>query len=137
MARKARISAAMAEIMTEGGRHAWTLENLHASLAERGAQTDFSSVFRAAERLVTDGIIRKMVLDDGPARFELVDGHHDHLHCTRCDRLTPVPCAIPPAVFAAVEARTGGTILDHQLVFTGVCRSCRSGREPRRRRRPA
>src|SRR5579884_3496672 len=138
MARRARIAGAVTELMAAGGRHAWTLEDIHAGLARRGTRTDFSSVFRAAERLAAEGVIRKIALDDGRARFELADAHHDHLHCTRCDSVTPVPCAMPPEVFAAIEARTGGTILEHQIVFTGVCRGCRVDHRPRRaRRRPA
>jgi Fur family transcriptional regulator, stress-responsive regulator len=137
MARTSRVPAALLHLMARDGRHAWTLENLRAGLARNGTRTDFSSVFRAAARLVTDGVLRKIVLNDGRARFERVDDHHDHLHCTRCDGLIPVPCAIPRAAFAALEACTGGTILEHHVVFTGVCRTCRSDHAPRRRRRRA
>src|SRR5438105_6181365 len=125
MSRKARVSAAMVDLMQDGERHAWTLEELHAEIGRRGRTTDFSSVFRAAEKLAADGIARKVVLDDGRTRFELVGAHHDHLYCTRCHELVAVPCVIEHERFAAVERATGAAILDHHVVLRGLCRDCR------------
>ncbi|TMK37183.1 MAG: transcriptional repressor [Alphaproteobacteria bacterium] len=125
MARKARVSAAMVALMAQGERHAWTLEELHIALGRQGHATDFSSVFRAAEKLAADGITRKIVLDDGRTRFEPVGVHHDHLYCTRCHELVPVPCLIEHERFAALERATGAAILDHQVVLRGLCRDCR------------
>ena len=125
MSRRARISAAMLHLMGAGERHAWTLEELHADLARGGHATDFSSVFRAAEKLVTGGLIRKLLLDDGRARFELATSHHDHLYCTSCHELVPVPCVIDRDDFAAVERATGVAITDHHLILSGICRLCR------------
>ena len=113
MARKARVSAAMVALMAQGERHAWTLEELHLALGRQGHATDFSSVFRAAEKL------------DGRTRFEPVGVHHDHLYCTRCHELVPVPCLIEHERFAALERATGAAILDHQVVLRGLCRDCR------------
>lgn len=126
MARKAVISAAMVRLMGEGEHHAWTLEELHAGLARRGRASDFSSVFRAAEKLAAAGIARKLLLDDGRARFELRGAHHDHLYCTRCHQLLPVPCPIAGADCAALERETGAAIFEHHLILSGICRNCRA-----------
>jgi Fe2+ or Zn2+ uptake regulation protein len=125
MSRKPRISAALTSLMAAGERHAWTLEELHAGLDRRGLATDFSSVFRAAERLTADGVTRKLLLEDGRSRFELAAAHHDHLYCTRCHVLVPVPCLIGHDHFAALERATGAAVLDHHLVLNGICRDCR------------
>lgn len=129
MSRKARVSAAMVSLMGGGGRHAWTLEELHAELARQGQATDFSSVFRAAEKLAAGGVARKLLLDDGRARFELAEAHHDHLYCTNCRELVPVPCLIGRDDFAALERDTGVAVLDHHLILSGLCRACRSAGE--------
>lgn len=133
MARKARVSMAVVEMMTHDDRHAWTLEDIHAGLSRRGTATDFSSVFRAAERLMTDGKIQKLEHADGRARFELSTSHHDHLLCTSCDELVPMPCVMPPAAFARLEAATGAAIRSHRITFTGLCRRCRTQSKPARR----
>jgi len=125
MARKPRISSAIADLIARNERHAWTLEELHARLTRSGTATDFSSVFRATEKLVAAGALRKVLLEDGRARFELAAAHHDHLLCTRCDELVPVPCLISPRAFAALEARAGVAIAEHHVVLSGLCRDCR------------
>lgn len=125
MARTPVVSTALLALMRERHHHAWTLEDLHAALAERDIAADFSSVFRAAEKLAASGDVRKLTLEDGRARFELFDAHHDHLHCTRCGELVPVPCLLGPGNFAALEREAGVAILDHHLVLSGICRDCR------------
>jgi len=124
MPRKPLISAALLDLMTRREHHAWTLEDLHAALAERGVAANFSTVFRAAEKLAVDGAVVKLLLDDGRARFELTEAHHDHLHCTECDELVPVPCVIGGGQASAVEAETGVAISRHQVIFEGLCPAC-------------
>ena len=126
MGRKARISPAILALMNAGEHHAWTLEALQAGLAKSGEPGDLSSIFRAAERLVAEGVAVKVLLDDGRARFELAASHHDHLHCTGCDELVPVPCVIEQTTSAALEAKTGAAIGDHHIVFSGLCAECRA-----------
>ena len=126
MARKPVVSTALLALMNERHHHAWTLEDLHGALSEREVAADFSSIFRAAEKLAADGALRKLTLDDGRARFELSEAHHDHLHCTRCGELVPVPCVFGPGNFAALEREAGIAILDHHLVLSGICRDCRA-----------
>lgn len=116
----------MVSLMGGGERHAWTLDELHTTLVERGVPTDFSSVFRAAEKLAASGSVRKLLLDDGRARFELNSAHHDHLYCTRCRQLVPVPCLIEAGDFAALERETGVAVRDHHLILNGLCQPCRT-----------
>ena len=126
MARPAVIPTALLALMRELRHHAWSFEDLHAALAQRGVAADFSSVFRAAEKLVARGDIRKLMLEDGRARFELPDAHHDHLYCTRCGELVPIPCVFGPSDVAALERETEIAVLSHQIVLNGICRECRA-----------
>jgi Fur family transcriptional regulator, ferric uptake regulator len=126
MARKSLISAAMRSLMERLDHHAWTLEDLQVGLIARGMSADFSTVFRAAEKLVAEGAARKIQLEDGRARFELEQAHHDHLLCTRCGELVAVPCVIGRDDFAALEREAEIAITDHHLVLSGVCRDCRN-----------
>jgi Fe2+ or Zn2+ uptake regulation protein len=126
MARKPVVSTAILDLMQRRDRHAWTLDDLRAGLAEGKTSADFSSVFRAAERLTADGAVKKLVLDDGRARFELSGAHHDHLHCTSCDELIAVPCLVERDAQSALEAETGVAITEHQLILSGRCAKCRA-----------
>ena len=123
--------------MAHSERHAWTLEELQAGLSRAGKRADFSSVFRAARKLVADGSVRKVTLEDGRMCFEPIGAHHDHLQCTRCGALVPVPCAIPRRTLEAVEARSGVAITDHHVIFVGLCAKCRGAAPAARAKKAA
>jgi Fur family transcriptional regulator, ferric uptake regulator len=124
MARKPLISPALLILMERQDRHSWTLEDLQVRLAAQGIAADFSTIYRAAEKLVADGAARKVLLDDGRAHFELAGAHHDHLHCTGCEELIAVPCIIDRDAYVAFETATGAAVLDHRVVLTGLCPKC-------------
>jgi Fur family ferric uptake transcriptional regulator len=84
-------------------------------------------VFRAAEKLAADGVLRKLLVEDGRSRFELATEHHDHLYCTSCHALVAVPCLIGHDDFAALERATGVAVRDHHLILSGLCRTCHGG----------
>ena len=125
MARKPLVSNAMLALMRESEQHAWTLEHLQAALAEGNRAANFSSIFRAAEKLAAAGHIRKVIVDGGGVRFELTEAHHDHLHCTGCGELVPVPCLVGRADLARLERETGIAVRGHHLILSGFCRDCR------------
>jgi Fur family ferric uptake transcriptional regulator len=116
--------------MREGQRHAWTLEQISADLTARAVAANFSSVFRAVERLVAERKLRKVQLPTGAARYEPVGAHHDHLHCSGCDALTPVPCLAANLDLAALEQSTGYAMGDHDIVLEGLCPRCRPQATP-------
>ena len=135
MPRRARVSAALLAILSDSERHAWTLDELHDGLVQRGLDSDFSSVFRAAEKLIAGGMIRKVILTDGRSRLELVATHHDHLYCIRCNALVAVPCIIGNSEIVALERETGAAITDHHLVLNGICGDCRAATDAGRAER--
>ena len=128
MARTARIAAVLQTLLDTSRVHAWTLEELQAALASDGVAADFSTVFRAMRSLTDAGIVRRVVLADGKPRFERDHGHHDHLQCTGCDALLPVPCVLGRETVEQVEAATGFAIAGHSVTLTGLCRACQDAR---------
>lgn len=124
MPRTPRVTEALKTLLARGERHAWTLEALQAALARDGVQADFSSVFRSARALEEAGVLRRVLLPDGSNRFELDDAHHDHLQCTECDTLLPIPCVVGRDALERVQALTGFAVAGHSVTLTGLCRSC-------------
>ncbi|HEX7389285.1 MAG TPA: transcriptional repressor, partial [Acidiphilium sp.] len=121
-----RTQAALLAVMDRPGHHTWTLDELGGELAAAGAAADFSTLFRAVERLVAEGRLRKLKLDESAARYERNGAHHDHLRCTLCNALVPVPCLAHQIDFAALERATGFTIAHHDIVLDGICPACRA-----------
>ena len=124
MPRTPRVIVALKVLLARGERHAWTLEALQAALAADGVQADFSSVFRSVRSLEEGGVLRRVLLADGSNRFELDDAHHDHVQCTRCDALLPIPCVVGRDALERVQALTGFALAGHSVTLTGLCRTC-------------
>ncbi len=111
--------------MESGQAHAWTLEELQEALEQSGTPTSFSSVFRAAHQAVERGHWRKVILEEGPPRFEPALRHHDHLRCERCGALEAVPCHLTARVRGRIERATGYKIRNHTFLWQGLCPDCR------------
>jgi Fe2+ or Zn2+ uptake regulation protein len=119
MARPSHVRSAVAGLL--GERHAWTVDEAHAALRDRGVPADRASVHRALTRLVADGEARRFEL--GPrAHFERASSHHEHVVCEDCGEIAAVPgCVVDDA---AVARRTGFAVTGHSVTFSGRCAAC-------------
>jgi Fe2+ or Zn2+ uptake regulation protein len=105
-------------------RHAWSIEELHETVRESLGSADYSSVFRAVGQLEKQGLLDRIELGDGRARFEVREDHHEHIRCERCGRIQEVPVCVLDDAAAQVHSLTGFKVLSHRVVFGGLCSSC-------------
>lgn len=125
MSRPSHVRDSVRQVMTEGGRHDWSIEDVHAAVLARGRLADFSSVFRAVIRLESEGAIRRVSLGDDRLHFEASGHHHDHIRCESCGAVSPLPECLLQRAEPRVERGTGFAITGHRLVFSGLCPNCR------------
>lgn len=105
-------------------RHAWSIDELHETVRSTLGSADYSSVFRALALLERQGLIDRIDLGEGHARFELRDSHHEHIRCQSCGKVEEVPVCVLDDAAARVQAVTGYRVLSHQVVFGGLCADC-------------
>jgi Fe2+ or Zn2+ uptake regulation protein len=113
------------ELLLDGSRHIWSLDELLQRVRDDSSSADYSTVFRAVAYLEQKGLVQKVELGDGKARYEPSHDHHDHVRCTDCGRVVESggDCVVAEAA-ELVGSATGFSILGHHLVFTGVCPDC-------------
>jgi Fe2+ or Zn2+ uptake regulation protein len=122
--RPPRTRTALLELVRNGSRHDWSIEELRAGLGDRGLSADFSTVFRATEALVEKGELRRVELGTSEARFEAAGEHHEHVRCERCGAVEAIDaCAVADAL-PSVRRATGFELTGHDLVFHGLCPAC-------------
>lgn len=109
-------------------RHAWSIDELHETVRSSLGSADYSSVFRAVSLLERQGMIDRIDLGEGRARFELHDRHHEHIRCDVCGRVEEVPVCVLDDAAAQVQTLTGYRVSSHLVVFGGVCAGCASDR---------
>ncbi|HXG76951.1 MAG TPA: Fur family transcriptional regulator [Gaiellaceae bacterium] len=130
-AESGRSGAARREVVEFLGRQRCCLsaQEIHDGLRAGGGRVGLASVYRALDGLDALGLVQRIDLGDGVARFEPAggdDGHHHHLVCDDCGKVEPFA---DPALEAALERAAGGRgfrVAAHDVLVRGACGECRA-----------
>lgn len=115
---------ALRTIFLQPEHQAWTLDELVDGVRSAIGSGDYSTVFRAVGVFEQEGLIDRVDLGDGLARYETRRGHHEHVRCDTCGRVAEVPGCALETVGREIEAATGFRLKGHSLVFSGTCPDC-------------
>jgi Fur family ferric uptake transcriptional regulator len=100
-------------------------------LRESGRQVGRASIYRVLEELEELGLVTRLDLGTGTARFEAVDPagdrHHHHLLCDDCGDLVPFSDAELERVIGRLSRRLPYPVSGHDVTLHGSCASCRRG----------
>lgn len=112
------------------GRHDCCLsaQEIHDGVREQGGRIGLASVYRALEGLDALGLVQRVDLGDGVARFERADlrgDHHHHLVCQRCGKVEPFADQALEAALARVAGGRGYDVAAHDVLLRGACGDCR------------
>jgi Fur family transcriptional regulator, ferric uptake regulator len=108
-----------------------SVHEVHERLGAEGARVGIATVYRAVEGLIEAGLVQRIDLGDGVARFERADptgDHHHHLVCDDCGKVEPFEDA---GLENALERVAGGRdyhVAAHEVVLRGACGDCRRRR---------
>lgn len=128
MPRPSPVRDALRAIFDRREHRAWSLEELVAEVRSRIGGADYSSVFRAVGVLEEQGLVQRVELGDGLARYEGPSAHHEHVRCEGCGRVAEVPGCVIDDAAKEIEVSTGYRLRGHSLVFSGLCPECAGGR---------
>ena len=96
-------------------------------LREEGDRVGTASVYRALDLLHRAGLVQRVELGDGGARYEaLIPGgdHHHHVVCDRCGRITPFEDRALERAIDRLGARLRHRVSGHEIVLRGECPRC-------------
>ena len=97
------------------------------ALRAEGKPTGRASIYRVLELLVDHGLVERVAVGPGQARFERTQPsgeHHHHLVCDQCGRLVAFD---DPALEQAIDdlsERLGVRVAHHDVVLRGACERC-------------
>ena len=108
-----------------------TAEEVYGRVREKYPNVSLGTVYRNLQNYSQQGLVRRTLLTDGKARFELAGNiHHHHLICLTCGETAEVPwCPVGPEVTAFMK-ESDFLPVSHQFEVYGYCRQCRSKKEP-------
>jgi Fur family ferric uptake transcriptional regulator len=103
-------------------------QEIHAGLSQSGTRVGLASVYRVLDVLAEHGLVQRIDLGDGVARYEAADpggAHHHHLVCDACGKVEPFADPQLEQAIEAVEDRSGFSVIAHDVVLRGACEACR------------
>jgi Fur family ferric uptake transcriptional regulator len=105
-----------------------TAQQIFDQLRSEGRRVGIASVYRILDLLTEKGLLQRVELGEGTARYEPAhaDGeHHHHLVCADCGKVEAFADDELELALRRVESRTGYSVAGHDVVLRGACRDCR------------
>ena len=100
-------------------------------IAERiragGQRVGVASVYRALDLLHGQGLVQRVEVGEGGARFEAIvpgGAHHHHAVCERCGGLTPFEDVGLERAIKRLSDRLGHRVAAHDVLIRGECSRC-------------
>ena len=95
-------------------------------MRERVPTISLDTVYRTVATLSDLGLVRRVVLTPGPARYDANASRHHHYVCTRCGLIRDVDDERLDAVRAPRGTASLGSVESVEVQLRGVCTACLS-----------
>jgi Fe2+ or Zn2+ uptake regulation protein len=121
-----RVTAARVALLTtiREGDHLG-VEAIASGVRDRIGHVSLQAVYDALQALTAAGLVRRIELAGGPARFEgRVGDNHHHLACRSCGVVADVDCAVGAAPCLTASDDQGFSIGEAEVVYWGLCPDC-------------
>jgi Fur family ferric uptake transcriptional regulator len=106
-----------------------TAQEIFDGLREEGRAVGIASVYRVLDLLAEKGLVQRIDVGAGMARFEPLyrsGEHHHHLVCDECGKVEAFEDDELERALHRVEGRTGYSVEGHDVVLRGACGECRA-----------
>ena len=109
--------------------HLDTKALISATRAQLGA-VSHQAVYDVLRALVDAGLVRRIEPQGSDARYEArVGDNHHHVVCRGCGAIADVDCAVGHAPCLTPSGDSGFVVDEAEVVFWGICPSCRHHHE--------
>lgn len=120
--------AATVEVLLENEEAHLSAEDVYLLVKDKAPEIGLATVYRTLELLSDLYIVHKLNFGDGVARYEFrsddSEHHHHHLICMNCGKVDEIKEDWLESIEKRVEEKFGFKVMDHHLMFHGMCRDC-------------
>ncbi len=105
-----------------------TAQEIFDRLRADGRRVGIASVYRVLELLSSEGLLQRIDLGSGIARFEPARSggeHHHHLVCDSCGKVEAFEDPGLERAIHRLEEASGYAVAGHDVVLHGACAECR------------
>lgn len=120
------IQTAVMEVLERQQGHHLTAVEIYEQIRSRLPAVNPSSVYRALERLASEGNVSVSDMGTGATVYEYVNAEkHHHLVCQVCGKTMLLDEITVADFFARVETATNFEVKTNHLVLFGICPDCK------------
>lgn len=102
-----------------------TAEWVYEHLKDAYPDMSLATVYRNLGQLRDAGLIHSIGIINGEECYDGVTDGHSHAVCSVCGEIIDLPdISIPPVAIEEIRKRTGFTVGNTMLRFSGVCSAC-------------
>ena len=114
------------EIVRNGPAH-FTAQDIFERVTDKAPGIGFATVYRFLRHLTEHEFVTEIRMGGMPARYEWAGKvHHDHLTCTKCQRIVEFENHEIERLQLEVARQLGFALTNHVLELYGVCAACQN-----------
>lgn len=103
-----------------------TAEFLYEKVREKDSKISLATLYRNLNQLVQNKIIKKIDGLETSSHFDHNTHAHYHFICSKCKRVFDIDADVAPNLIINTESKTGFTIQNHDITFSGICADCKN-----------
>ncbi len=138
--RLTRHRRAVLEVIRRSDNHP-TAAQIFSRVQKKQPRVAYATIYNALAWLSRHGAIGEIKFGDDAVRYDWRTGRHDHLVCSRCQRLTDVEISLNPRVLRHIAKQKRFVVERYHIQVQGLCIRCQKqaqsgqSKSPRRRAR--
>ena len=105
------------------------IESLAGEIKNSNPSIGHSSVYRTVKLLAEKGLIKKRMLGEPHARYEIVERDHGHFICASCGKIVELACPTLERFLATASKVHDFKIHRHSITLFGMCGKCERKRD--------
>ncbi len=124
----------VARVLADDPQGHLTAEEVFTRVRQTLPTISLATIYKVLNEFVELGQVRRVELGEGGARFDTNTEGHAHLLCRGCGHIADLPASDYHLELPAVP---GYQLLDHAVIFYGLCPACRATADRSRASRPS
>ena len=124
----------VARVLADDSQGHLTAEAVFTRVRQTLPTISLATVYKVLNEFVALGQVRRVELGEGSARFDTTTEGHAHLLCRGCGHIADLPASDYQVAWPVAP---GYQILDHAVIFYGLCPVCRATADGSRASRPS
>lgn len=108
----------------------FTIKELKESLDKKEIKIGLTTIYRALEKLLDDGIVKKYFDENNITHFKYVmdctSERHFYLKCDKCNKMYHIDCGCIDDLSQHILKQHKFSIDTRNIILSGLCNSCKN-----------